>query len=203
MEAKTMLNSIKQVLGMEVKLEQQTLENGTIIEAESFEVGQEVFIISDDEKVAVPAGEYQLEDGRILVVNEGGEIAEIGAKEEEEVEAKDEEKDEEKQEMGYATKEELAEVKEMIEEIKAMLEPKEEMSEEPKEELSEEVEQVEVVAEEVVEEVVEQVKEELSQPAVEPLTHNPEANAKRKVEFKYAKNRKASVLDRVLNKLNN
>ena len=194
-----MLNSIKQVLGMEVKLEQQTLENGTIIEAEIFEVGQEVFIISDDEKVAVPAGEYQLEDGRILVVNEGGEIAEIGAKEEEEVEAKDEEKDEEKQEMGYATKEELAEVKEMIEEIKAMLEPKEEMSEEPKEELSEEVEQVEVVAEEVVE----QVKEELSQPAVEPLTHNPEANAKRKVEFKYAKNRKASVLDRVLNKLNN
>jgi len=192
-----MLNSIKQVLGMEVKLEQQTLENGTIIEAESFEVGQEVFIISDDEKVAVPAGEYQLEDGRILVVNEGGEIAEIGAKEEEEVEAKDEEKDEEKQEMGYATKEELAEVKEMIEEIKAMLEPKEE------EKLSEEVEQVEVVAEEVVEEVVEQVKEELSQPAVEPLTHNPEANAKRKVEFKYAKNRKASVLDRVLNKLNN
>jgi outer membrane biosynthesis protein TonB len=203
MEAKTMLNSIKQVLGMEVKLEQQTLENGTIIEAESFEVGQEVFIITDDEKVAVPAGEYQLEDGRILVVNEGGEIAEIGAKEEEEVEAKDEEKEEEKQEMGYATKEELAEVKEMIEEIKAMLEPKEEMSEEPKEELSKEVEQVEVVAEEVVEEVVEQVKEELSQPAVEPLTHNPEANAKRKVEFKYAKNRKASVLDRVLNKLNN
>lgn len=192
-----MLNSIKQVLGMEVKLEQQTLENGTIIEAESFEVGQEVFIITDDEKVAVPAGEYQLEDGRILVVNEGGEIAEIGAKEEEEVEAKDEEKDEEKQEMGYATKEELAEVKEMIEEIKAMLEPKEE------EKLSKEVEQVEVVAEEVVEEVVEQVKEELSQPAVEPLTHNPEANAKRKVEFKYAKNRKASVLDRVLNKLNN
>lgn len=188
-----MLNSIKQVLGMEVKLEQQTLENGTIIEAESFEVGQEVFIISDDEKVAVPAGEYQLEDGRILVVNEGGEIAEIGAKEEEEVEAKDEEKEE----MGYATKEELAEVKEMIEEIKAMLEPKEE------EELSKEVEQVQVVAEEVVEEVVEQVKEELSQPAVEPLTHNPEANAKRKVEFKYAKNRKASVLDRVLNKLNN
>lgn len=191
-----MLNSIKQVLGMEVKLEQQTLENGTIIEADSFEVGQEVFIITDDEKVAVPAGDYQLEDGRILVVNDGGEIAEIGAKEEEEeVEAKDEEKEE----MGYATKEELAEVKEMIEEIKAMLEPKEEMGEEPKEELSEEVEQVEVVAEEVVE----QVKEELSQPAVEPLTHNPEANAKRKVEFKYAKNRKASVLDRVLNKLNN
>ena len=96
--------------------------------------------------------------------------------------------EEEKEEMGYATKEELAEVKEMIEEIKAMLEPKEEMSKE-----------IEVIAEEVVE----QVKEELSQPAVEPLTHNPEANTKNKVEVKYSKNRKMSTLDRVLNKLNN
>ena len=174
-----MLNSIRQVLGMEVKLEQMTLENGTIFEAESFEVGQEVFIVTDDEKVAVPAGEYELQDGNIIVVNENGEIAEIGAKEEEapeEVEAKEEDKEE----MGYATKEELAEVKEMIEEIKAMLEPKEEMSE-----------------------VVEQVKEELSQPAVEPLTHNPEANTKNKVEVKYSKNRRMSTLDRVLNKLNN
>ena len=174
-----MLNSIRQVLGMEVKLEQMTLENGTIFEAESFEVGQEVFIVTDDEKVAVPAGEYELQDGNIIVVNENGEIAEIGAKEEEapeEVEAKEEDKEE----MGYATKEELAEVKEMIEEIKAMLEPKEEMSE-----------------------VVEQVKEELSQPAVEPLTHNPEANTKNKVEVKYSKNRRKSTLDRVLNKLNN
>lgn len=186
-----MLNSIKQVLGMEVKLEQMTLENGTIFEAESFEVGQEVFIVTDDEKVAVPAGEYELQDGNIIVVNENGEIAEMGAKEEapeeevkEEVEV--EAKDEEKEEMGYATKEELAEVKEMIEDIKAMLEPKEEMSKEI-----------------VAEEVVEQVKEELSQPAVEPLTHNPEANTKNKVEVKYSKNRKMSTLDRVLNKLNN
>ena len=191
-----MLNSIKQVLGMEVKLEQMTLENGTIFEAESFEVGQEVFIVTDDEKVkvAVPAEEYELQDGNIIVVNENGEIAEMGAKEEEapgeevEEEVEVEAKDEEKEEMGYATKEELAEVKEMIEEIKAMLEPKEEMSKE-----------VEVIAEEVVE----QVKEELSQPAVEPLTHNPEANTKNKVEVKYSKNRKMSTLDRVLNKLNN
>ena len=186
-----MLNSIKQVLGMEVKLEQMTLENGTIFEAESFEVGQEVFIVTDDEKVAVPAGEYELQDGNIIVVNETGEIAEMGAKEEapeEEVKEEVEAKDEEKEEMGYATKEELAEVKEMIEDIKAMLEPKEEMSKD-----------IEVIDEEVVE----QVKEELSQPAVEPLTHNPEANTKNKVEVKYSKNRKMSTLDRVLNKLNN
>ena len=192
-----MLNSIKQVLGMEIKLEQMTLENGTIFEAESFEVGKEVFIITDDEKVAVPVGEYQLEDGKILVVTEEGVIAEIKDGEEtpeEEVEAQEEEKEE----MGYATKEELAEVKEMIEEIKAMLEPKEEMSE-VKEELKEELK--EEVVEEQLSEQVEEV--ELSQPATEPLTHNPEANTTKKVEFKFAQSRKQTTFDKVLNKIIN
>lgn len=191
-----MLNSIKQVLGMEIKLEQMTLENGTIFEAESFEVGKEVFIITDDEKVAVPVGEYQLEDGKILVVIEEGVIAEIKDGEEtpeEEVEEVEAKKDEEEK-MGYATKEELAEVKQMIEEIKAMLEPKEEMSE-VKEELKEEV---------VEEQLSEQVEEvELSQPATEPLTHNPEANTTKKVEFKFAQSRKQTTFDKVLNKIIN
>ena len=44
------------------------LENGTRIEAESFEKGKEVFIITDDERVAMPVGEYMLEDSRLLVV---------------------------------------------------------------------------------------------------------------------------------------
>lgn len=195
-----MLNSIKQVLGMEIKLEQMTLENGTIFEAESFEVGKEVFIITDDEKVAVPVGEYQLEDGKILVVIEEGVIAEIKEGDEmpeetpeEEVEEVEAKKDEEEK-MGYATKEELAEVKQMIEEIKAMLEPKEEMSE-VKEELKEEV---------VEEQLSEQVEEvELSQPATEPLTHNPEANTTKKVEFKFAQSRKQTTFDKVLNKIIN
>jgi hypothetical protein len=186
MEAKTMLNSIKDILGMEIKLEQMTLENGTIFEAESFEVGKEVFIITDDEKVAVPVGEYQLEDGKILVVIEEGVIAEIKDGEETPEETPEEEveeveaKEEEKEEMQYATKEELAEVKEIIEEIKAMLEPKEE------EQLSKQVEEVE-----------------LSKPATEPLTHNPEANTTKKVEFKFAQNRKQTTFDKVLNKIIN
>ena len=65
-----MISKIKEVVGLseEVKLEQQALENGTVIEADSFEAGSEVFIVTEDEKVALPIGEYQLEDGRILVV---------------------------------------------------------------------------------------------------------------------------------------
>ena len=135
-----MISKIKDVLNLseEVKLEQQKLENGTVLEADAFESGNEVFIVTEDEKVAVPVGEYELEDGRLLVVAEEGlisEIKEAGEEveeetpaEEEEVEASEDVALEEEEELGYATKEELAEVKEMIEEIKAMLEPKEDLS---------------------------------------------------------------------------
>ena len=186
-----MISKIKEVLNLseEVKLEQMPLENGTVLEAESFEAGNEVFIVTEDEKVAVPVGEYELEDGRILVVAEEGLIAEIKAEEEEvEVEAKEEEKEE----MKYATKEELAEVKSMIEEIKAMLEPKEEMSEEPKEELSA-VELSEVPVE---------VQEELDKPAAEPIKANPEKKQTLS-KFNIASNRPMSTLDKIMAKLSN
>jgi len=203
MNTNDMISKIKEVVGLseEVKLEQQTLENGAILEAESFEAGQEVFIVSEDEKIAVPVGEYQMEDGRILVVAEEGLIAEIKAEQEEEeeveeVEAKDEEED--KKEM-YATKRELAEVKEMIEEIKAMLEPKEDLSADDLGNLMTE----ELAKHDKLElsEVPEEVQEELNQPAAEPIKANPEVQTKQ--NFKFATKRKLSTLDRVMNKIIN
>ncbi len=172
------VNDIEQT--QEVELAQAKLDNGTVLEAEAFESGNEVFIVSDDEKVAVPVGEYLMEDGQILVVSEEGLIGEIKSEEakeeEEEVEATEEI---EEVEAEYATKEELAEVKSMLEEIKAMIDKKEEMSE-----------------------VEEQVKEELSEtPASEPITHNPEP--KQKVNLKYSQNRKQSTFDKVMNKIIN
>jgi len=77
MSERNTLAKIKAVLGMELKLEQMTLDNGAILEAEVFEAGQEVFIVTDDEKIALPVGEYKMEDGRILVIAEEGIIAEI------------------------------------------------------------------------------------------------------------------------------
>ena len=195
-----MISKIKEVVGLseEIKLEQQTLENGAILEAESFEAGKEIFIVSEDEKIAVPVGEYQMEDGRILVVAEEGLIGEIKAEEEEveEVEAKEEEED--KKEM-YATKRELAEVKEMIEEIKAMLEPKEDLSADELGNLMTE----ELAKHEKLElsEVPEEVQEELNQPAAEPIKANPEVQTKQ--NFKFATKRKLSTLDRVMNKIIN
>ena len=191
-----MLNKVKEVLGVElneetqeVKLAQATLENGTVIESENFAAGSEVFIVTDDAKVALPVGEYSLEDGEMLKVEEEGIIASIGAAEEapeEEVEAAEEE------EMGYATKQDLAEVKEMIEEIKSMIEPKEEMSEE-------------VSEEEVKEELNEEVKEEVELSAEEPVakvTHNPEAETKKNLNL-FAQKRSMTTADKVMQRIAN
>jgi len=82
------INKIKALLGMEVSLEQMKLADGvTIFEADAFEMDAPVFIITEDEqKIPVPVGEYELEDGRILVVIEEGVIAEIKEMEEKEEE---------------------------------------------------------------------------------------------------------------------
>lgn len=197
-----MLNKVKELVGIEasqeVKLAQATLENGTVIESESFEAGSEVFIITEDEKVALPIGEYKLEDGETLVVEEEGIIASVGAVEEpaeEEVEAAEDKKEE----MEYATKAELSEIKAMIDEIKAMIEPKEEMSEEVVENTikSEETTTKTVYASE------EEVKEELSiETPVEKITHNPEAETKPNLNL-YAQKRNLTTADRVLQKIAN
>ena len=82
---KNVINQIKELLGMEVKLATMKLSDGvTILEAEVFEAGAEVFVVAEDQKIALPVGEYQLEDGKILVVSEEGMIAEIKEMEAEE-----------------------------------------------------------------------------------------------------------------------
>ena len=149
------------------------------MEKEAFEAGNEIFIITEDEKVAVPVGEYEMEDGKILIVAEEGLIGEIKDAEAEEVE----------EELGYVTKEELAEA---VSEIKAMIEDLK------KEEMSDEV--VEETTENEVE-LSEDLKEELSQPAAEPLAHNPEKT--NNLSVKFAQNRAQTTLDKVLSKINN
>ena len=187
MKSTEILNKIKTFLGEEVEeaqtekaleLAQLKLENGTVLEAEAFESGNEIFILTEDEKVAVPQGEYLMEDGRTLVVQEEGVIQEIKAEEHEEEEAPAEE--EEEVEAQYVSKEEfesaVEEIKGMINELK---EKKEEMAE-----------------------VEEQVKQELSKtPATEPIAHNPEVVEKFKVKF--SQNRRETTLDKIMKKLSN
>ena len=193
MKAQEILNKIKEVVGIElseevsVQLEEVKLENGTVLVAEKFESGQSVFIKSeDDENIALPVGEYALEDGRKLMVKEEGLIDAIGEVEvkEEEVEASEETKEvkveaeEEKEEevaMEYVTKEEFSKA---MEEIKGMIEN--------------------MSKEEMKEEVVE--KEELSAEVAEPVVHNPEAKSETKSFFK--KSYPNTIQNRIYQKLN-
>ena len=193
MKATEMLNKIKTYLGEDttdivdniqekVELATAKLDNGTVLEAEAFEAGNEIFIVTEDERVALPVGDYTMEDGKMLVVAEEGIIAEIKDLEE----APAEEEVEAEEDLGYVTKEELAEA---VSEIKAMIEDmkKEEMSED-------EVE--------LSEELPKEVKEELSEPAAEPIAHNPEQK-NNNIGVKFAQNRKPSTLDKVMSKINN
>jgi len=79
-EIKDALKTIKTFLGMEVKLEQMKLVDGnTVIEADSFEPGASVMIIvPDGTPVPLEVGEYELENGMVLTVEEVGIIAAIG-----------------------------------------------------------------------------------------------------------------------------
>ena len=187
MKSQETLSKIMELLNLqdEVKLESMKLENGTTIEAEAFEANQEVFIVTEeDEKIALPIGEYTLEDGRILVVAEEGIIAEVRAEEEAPEEAPAQEVVEEveqaeEQEMSYATKEELSaaveEMKAMIEEIKAMMSPKEE-------------------------EMAEEVEMSADEPAAKPIKHSPDT--KPADMHKFSKGAKKDTMSRIFDKLN-
>lgn len=199
MKANNILNRILAELSSirEVKFEQMTLENGAVLEAEAFEAGNEVFIVSGEDRVAAPVGEHLLSDGRVLVITEEGIIAEIkeasAPEEEASVEIEVEASAEEPAETELAeveVKEEApavaAIVEKVLEEIAMMREEMKAMREEmggyaKKEEMS-------------------AIKAELSaEPAAKPIKHNPETKQANKVEFK----RPAKAIDRVLARLNN
>jgi len=169
-----------QVEETKVELATMQLENGTTVEAEAFEAGNEIFIVTEDEKVALPVGEYTLEDGLKLTIEQEGIIASMGEAEVEEVEAA----------ADYATKEELAEVRKAVEDIVTMIEElgygkkDEEMaSEDVKEELSEEP-----------------TKEILSE--VEKVKHNPESEEKTQLNIP-SNSRPMNTLDRVMQTISN
>lgn len=77
MNAQEILKSVKVLLGIEVKLSQMKLQDGTTIEAESFEVGFSVGIVTPEGIVVLPVGEHSLEDGGTIVVEVEGVIAAI------------------------------------------------------------------------------------------------------------------------------
>ena len=206
-KTKNILNEVRTLLGISVELEKMELENGTVLESDSFESGAEVFIKVDEDLIALPVGEYETKDGKVVVVSEEGVIAEIkDASEEEEAPAKEEAPEEEE----VLAEEEVADVKE--EEVPAEDDIKnvinaivEEMSV-----LKAEIEKLkggeaeDLSAEEVVTEELSAVVEvELSQPTAETISHTPDNVSEKKQQFFNAnKGGKRSILNNVFNNLN-
>ena len=191
-ETKTLLNKARTLLGIEVKLEQMKLDNGAVLEAEVFEAGAEIFVVADDERVAVPVGEYQAEDGSTIVVAEEGvigEIKEAGAAEE--APATEEVAEEEELES------EAASPKKIVKSIS------EEMFFSEIEKLRNEINELKLSkVEEVVELSTEEVEVELST-EVEGISHNPERATESKALNLFAQKGQNTIQDRIFNKINN
>jgi len=210
----TLLNKVRELLGMEIKLEQRKLEDGvTIIEADAFEAEAEVVIITEDEqRIPLPIGDYKMDDGMILVVAEEGIISEIKEEAaEEEVIEEEAEKEYEEKEEEMAT-EEAKPVKKVVESVSketyfSEIEALKKENEELKSQI-EKLSKVEEVTEEATEEATEEVTEEKTElsaeeldPAVKPISFNPE-NKQETERILYAQNRTETTLDRIYRKLN-
>ena len=190
MEKTKMLNQIRTLLKMEVKLEDQKLENGTLVTAESFEKGSEIFIVTDDEKVALPVGEYILEDGRLLVVEAEGLIADV-RNVSDEVPAKEETED-----LEETIETEVPEV--VATEIEAIIEAVVEVIAPVIEEVKTEIEELKKKFSDID---VKEEKEKLSA-SRKPIKHNPEAKGRKKNQVQFAKGNFGTTLEKVLNKMN-
>ena len=209
MKSNKVIEKIKDVLNLneEVKLEQTKLENGTIIEADSFEEGKEVFIVTDDEKVAMPVGEYVLEDTRLLVVEEEGVIADVREVSDEvpskETEEGEEIEEELKEEDDYADEADVADWKGMEKRIKNLEDAIANIKSEEglKEELSA-IEAGNKLTVELSQEIPLEVQAELNEPSADPIVSNPDS-FKKLSKFKIGANRQGNTMDRVLSNLIN
>jgi hypothetical protein len=190
----SVINQIKTLLGMEVKLEQRKMADGvTLIEADAFEAENEVFVITEDEqKIPVPIGEYEMEDGFIMSVVEEGIIADYKEAEAEEEEAPVAE--EEVVEEEVEAKNETTAPKKTIESIvkETFFTEIEKLTNENNE-LKAKLELLTKV------DAVELESTELSD--IKPISFNPENN--KEIEFhKIGAKRPRNVMDSILEKMN-
>jgi len=183
MKPTEMLTKITSLLSAKIELESMKLENGTVLEAENFTSGESVFIVTEDERVPLPIGDYELENGKMLMVAEEGIIAEIAdavAESQEETEELDSqvatgseprdveaEKDTEEEPKAKKSKKDLSDESEESE-----IQEEEKLEEEEKDEMNKIVEEVVAAVTPIIDEMKQElayVKEELGKMKDEEL----------------------------------
>ncbi len=201
MNTTEMLNQIKTLLGAKINLAQLILDNGTVIEAESFEKDGAIFIVSDEDRIPLPVGEYTIEDGRMLIVTEEGVISEIREKIiEEELET---------EEVIIDAPEEV--VDEMAKVIEAVVEVVAPIIEEVKEEVEELKRKFESIPEaeeegykDGIADEKEDIREKMSSQklASKKIKHSPESkNDKAKMQTLSQNRNRNTTLDRVMSRV--
>ena len=183
------LNKVRTLLGLEVKLEQMTLDNGAVLEAESFEKGAEVFVVADEERVPAPVGEHKAEGDMIIVIEEEGIIAEI-----KEAEAEvEEESPEAEAEVEAEQKEEELSTEEST--------PKKVVESVSKETFFSEIEKLRNEINEL-KLSKQEVSVELSEDEVKGISHNPENRADKKELHLYSQKGKNNTLNNIFKHIN-
>jgi len=189
MNYKNVLNNVRALLSMEVKLAQQTLMDGvTTIEAEEFAPEYSVGIVTPDGVVPMPIGEYTMQDGNVLVVEQEGIIMSIAPATEEE-----------------AMTEAEHPTAEATEPVMADATPKKIVESVSKETFFAEIEKIKTELMSQVETLKaenESLKVELSEKteAAKPISHNPE-NVNEKEIFQFGAKRERTTEDVVFSKL--
>jgi uncharacterized protein YuzE len=184
-----------------VELAQVKTEDGAaVLEADAFEIGNAVFIVTEEGNIPVPTGEYTLEEGLKIKVDEQGVIVEVeteGAEEVaevvEEVEAKDEPMKEETGMMESAPKKVVKSKTEMEESYFSKIETRLSAIEKSNEDLK--AVNVQLSAEN------EELKKQLAETPAPHTKFNPDAEAQRDVKFKIGARREETIQDRVFNQL--
>ena len=169
---------------LDTKLEDQVLADGqTTIQADMFEAGENVFIVvTDAEPVPLPVGEYELADGKILVVKEEGIIDSI-------VEATEENSEEPKEEEIPVEAEKTPEQAKVKKIVRSQVEEQHFSALEEKiAELEAKIVELSKVTEEVVVELAEEPK---------PIQFNPE-NSKTVEHIDLTPGKARSIRDNIL-----
>lgn len=160
MKSNEIIKQLKVLLGMEIKLATMNLADGvTMIEAENWEIGNPVMIVQEGGNVPLPVGEYELEDGRTVVVTEDGVIGEVKEP------MTEEEVPEEVPMQAEMSESQVQQVKKTVESI-------------VKEQFFSEIEALKKDNEELKAQIVELSKQQeivkLSEEPIKPIVHNPE-----------------------------
>jgi len=180
----------------------KTADGAAIMEADAFEIGQAVFVVTEEGNIPVPMGEYVLEGGLKVKVDEQGVIVEIeteGAEEIEEVEAKDMVEKEEEDMMGKDKMEAKM--------PKKIIKTKTEMEESYFNKFDARLSAIEKTNEDLKAVNVqlsaenEELKRQLAETPAEHTKFNPEAEAPRDIKFRIGARREESITDRVFNSL--